>query len=343
MDDDQPCTSQQERPNDNNIQRRHQQHNNSTTFDENSISASGSGGISNERERRKTAFDFQAKIREEQHKAEQGIFSEQKIDEFFRNLHVSEELNEVESVRTLKAESEALDQLIQLSATQLDSLRNETAKSLDPDLMLARIKNLVRREQLDREGNVFSNLGKYYTALYRSIPDFYFLRPCIELKNCPQLRERHHGEHRTIKRKLGDVQEIRAKTLRQLKEETADDASVSKELDNVKKHLRQFYKEEQSNEVDYYKFVINPYSFGETIENMFYISFLVKDGTQRLRIDPQSGYPKIVRISRQERDDHLLQRSELETKQVIGRLDYSVWQRLVHVLEIKEPYIKRRA
>jgi hypothetical protein len=42
--------------------------------------------------------------------------------------------------------------------------------------------------------------------------------------------------------------------------------------------------------------VINPdehSGFGETIENMFYVSFLIKDGQVRLQIDPNTGCPKI--------------------------------------------------
>lgn len=38
----------------------------------------------------------------------------------------------------------------------------------------------------------------------------------------------------------------------------------------------------------YFKFVINPYSFGQTIENMFYVSFLIRDGKIGVNIDDHS-------------------------------------------------------
>lgn len=75
--------------------------------------------------------------------------------------------------------------------------------------------------------------------------------------------------------------------------EHADKSSVSKELDNVRKHLKRYRKQQGSDTVDYYKFVLNPQNFGETIENMFYVSFLIRDGNVRLQIDPENGCPKI--------------------------------------------------
>lgn len=45
-------------------------------------------------------------------------------------------------------------------------------------------------------------------------------------------------------------------------------------------------------EVSLFDFAINPHSFGQTIENLFYISFLVRDGHVRLSIDDQ-GLPTI--------------------------------------------------
>lgn len=46
--------------------------------------------------------------------------------------------------------------------------------------------------------------------------------------------------------------------------------------------------------IDFFQFVINPYSFGQTIENMFYVSFLIRDGKVGIDFD-DDGLPSLGR------------------------------------------------
>lgn len=48
----------------------------------------------------------------------------------------------------------------------------------------------------------------------------------------------------------------------------------------------------QTGGIDYFKFVINPKSFGQTIENMFYVSFLIRDNKLKLEFD-DDGFPTL--------------------------------------------------
>jgi hypothetical protein len=49
-------------------------------------------------------------------------------------------------------------------------------------------------------------------------------------------------------------------------------------------------------DLSYLKFVINPYSFGQTIENIFYVSFLIREGKAGL-VDGDNGMPYLSKSS----------------------------------------------
>jgi len=48
--------------------------------------------------------------------------------------------------------------------------------------------------------------------------------------------------------------------------------------------------------VDFMRFVINPKSFGQSIENMFYVSFLIKDNKVRIELD-DDGLPSVGKLN----------------------------------------------
>lgn len=48
---------------------------------------------------------------------------------------------------------------------------------------------------------------------------------------------------------------------------------------------------EANGTVNLFKFIINPDDFAQSVENLFYLSFLIRDGTCSLEVD--SGEPMI--------------------------------------------------
>lgn len=48
--------------------------------------------------------------------------------------------------------------------------------------------------------------------------------------------------------------------------------------------------------MDLFRFVINPRSFGQTVENMFYVSFLIRDGKAAITVD-EDGLPFLCKLN----------------------------------------------
>lgn len=74
----------------------------------------------------------------------------------------------------------------------------------------------------------------------------------------------------------------------------AAEDEISEEMTEEERReaLRDQFDMSMNSSISYFKFVINPFSFGQTIENMFYVSFLVRDGKVVIDIDPD-GLPYI--------------------------------------------------
>lgn len=92
-------------------------------------------------------------------------------------------------------------------------------------------------------------------------------------------------------------------------------------------------------EVSLFQFAINPHSFGQTIENLFYISFLVKDGYVALDTD-DDGLPTLR--CTQPRTAGEMREKGATRHQAIFSLDFKTWRKLIAAFDITEPLITHR-
>ncbi|KAJ1356095.1 Non-structural maintenance of chromosomes element 4 A [Parelaphostrongylus tenuis] len=137
------------------------------------------------------------------------------------------------------------------------------------------------------------------------------------------------------------VNKERAKRQKDVKEEAVvlkdkhlesvdDEVSVARELDKVRKALKKAWKDDSS--IDYFKFVMDPTDFGMTVQNMFYISFLIKDGHVRLSMSDEQ-LPVLLPVSDEERQNlQVDNRSAAATNQAIISLSYEDWEEMARAM-----------
>ncbi|KAL2269562.1 hypothetical protein VTJ83DRAFT_1746 [Remersonia thermophila] len=92
--------------------------------------------------------------------------------------------------------------------------------------------------------------------------------------------------------------------------------------------------------IDLLRFVINPHSFGQTVENMFYVSFLIREGSVTLEFD-ENGLPSIQPVRASPSAEPSRSKAAMR-HQAIMSIDMETWRDLIDAFDIKEPMIPTR-
>ncbi|KAI8267312.1 Non-structural maintenance of chromosome element 4 [Colletotrichum sp. SAR11_239] len=151
-----------------------------------------------------------------------------------------------------------------------------------------------------------------------------------------------------LAKKENDLTAICGKILKQLQETQADAQTKLVELFDE----REMSEEEQiqtmhayglreTGGVDLLRFVVNPKSFGQTVENMFYVSFLIRDGKVGIEFD-SNELPSLSPITGDEMEEEGGVKREVAKHQAIFSMDMETWQDIIDTFHITEPMIKHR-
>ncbi|XP_033119463.1 non-structural maintenance of chromosomes element 4 homolog A-like [Anneissia japonica] len=117
---------------------------------------------------------------------------------------------------------------------------------------------------------------------------------------------------------------------------------TTEEVGRIMAILKQYtYYEDDSMDIEpvrLFDFVVNPDSFGQTIENIFYVSFLVKDGLAMIELDTD-GLP-VIRPCEPYKEGQ--SKETIHKKQFMFSLTMDKWKELIEVFDIGQPLIPTR-
>ncbi|KAL8792999.1 MAG: hypothetical protein Q9195_004403 [Heterodermia aff. obscurata] len=129
---------------------------------------------------------------------------------------------------------------------------------------------------------------------------------------------------------------------RSVEEESTEDMSAEEIRELMAKHHMS-----DDGGVSLFRFVINPNSFGQTVENMFYVSFLIKEGGVGILFDsnqlPTLHVAETAEERKQRRDiQDIEEPGQQERHQAVLHLDFDTWEDLIEAFDIKESLIPHR-
>lgn len=271
------------------------------------------------------------------------------------NEFTAEQLVEnVKRANTLFAEVKGpqeatLDSAFLLMASNMGAIKARAIKSgpaaFDADEFVSRLlafmgggRQVLRETREDGEdGSEFEEdgeeksldwdrVGRLALAKSRRVPvmDFMLGSLSIEAKKRAQTKRARLEKDEKDKTKPQEINE--EDITRSENETTANVAQVERILGD---HDR----------INLFRFVINPDDFGQSVENLFYLSFLIRDGKCALEIDEETAEPMIFLCEQPSEEDY---KQGIQKQQIVLELDMATWERAKQEFNITQPIIPQR-
>ncbi|TDL26111.1 hypothetical protein BD410DRAFT_764462 [Rickenella mellea] len=192
-----------------------------------------------------------------------------------------------------------------------------------------RPENAGSDDEIDDDGDApleWEKIGRKALAKSRRVPamDFMLGPLSIEQKKRASVKraklEKDKGEERK-------PQELKEDDIQRSENETTKNVvALQNMLDEI------------GGSINLFKFVVNPESFGQTVENIFYLSFLIRDGVCALEFNEENE-PMIFLTERPTDEDY---QQGLKKRQMVMEMDQETWKRAIEVFEIKKSHIPTR-
>uniref|UniRef100_A0A8B9FGL8 Non-structural maintenance of chromosomes element 4 n=1 Tax=Amazona collaria TaxID=241587 RepID=A0A8B9FGL8_9PSIT len=178
--------------------------------------------------------------------------------------------------------------------------------------------------------DAWHKLGEETEKYFRRAPSFHYMLGSFK-SDPPVPRQRIERQ-----KKATGTEEKRAMPAQLKKMEESHQEATEKEVERILGLLQTHFQNDPSTPISFFDLVIDPNSFARTVENIFHVSFIIRDGFARIKLD-EDKLP-IIEPSEdnEEREDG---RSAGARNQVVLSLNYKDWKEIVETYEITEPMI----
>ncbi|XP_063934398.1 non-structural maintenance of chromosomes element 4 homolog A-like [Zophobas morio] len=116
--------------------------------------------------------------------------------------------------------------------------------------------------------------------------------------------------------------------------ESGQEEATTREVARVAKYSGFVYLRRLRRPMCLFRFIMNPFSFVATVENIFYLSFLVKDGWAAIQLDKDTNLPTIEPAT-----PGIEHETSSERNQLVWSFTMNDWTAAVKAFDIKRPFI----
>ncbi|KAJ6578657.1 Nse4 C-terminal-domain-containing protein [Mycena vulgaris] len=175
----------------------------------------------------------------------------------------------------------------------------------------------------------WAKIGRRAMAKSRRVPAMGFMLGPLSIAQKQRAPNKPREKLEKNKKDQTRPQEIKEEDIQRSENETTKNvAMVATVLDTVEK-------------INVFRLVINPESFAQSVENIFYLSFLIRDAKVAFEIN-EIGEPIVFACEPPSDEDRAAAGGTLLKQQLIFEFDVATWKRAIEVFEITESFIPAR-
>ncbi|KFQ04956.1 Non-structural maintenance of chromosomes element 4 A, partial [Leptosomus discolor] len=166
-------------------------------------------------------------------------------------------------------------------------------------------------------GDAWHKLGEEAGKYFRRAPSFHYMLGSFK-SDPPVPRQRIERQ-----KKAAGGEEKRAMPAQLKKMEESHQEATEKEVERILGLLQTHFKNDPDTPISFFDLVIDPNSFARTVENIFHVSFIIRDGFAQIKLDDDK-LPIIEPSKDNERKEN--DNSAGARNQVVMSLNHQEWK-----------------
>ncbi|KAM9345327.1 non-structural maintenance of chromosomes element 4 homolog A [Symphorus nematophorus] len=177
--------------------------------------------------------------------------------------------------------------------------------------------------------DAWHRLARRAESCFRTAPTFHYMMGSFHAEPPPP-KQRIERQRKAPSKEAKRIMPTQMKKM-----EDSHQEATEKEVERILGYLKSYYQDDPTSPISYYEFVIDPGSFSRTIENIFHMSFLIRDGLARMYLD-NDELPCIAPVE----EGEVQAGGSGSRNQCIVSMSPKIWQELIDAFDIRDTMIQ---
>lgn len=177
--------------------------------------------------------------------------------------------------------------------------------------------------------DAWHGLARRAECCFRTAPTFHYMMGSFYAEPPPP-KQRVERQRKAPSKEAKRIMPTQLKKM-----DDSHQEATEREVERILGYLKSYYQDDPNSPISYFEFVIDPKSFSRTVENIFHMSFLIRDGFARMYLDSDK-LPCIEPVEEGDAENG----ETTARKQCIVSLSPKTWKELIEAYDITDTMIQ---